>query len=123
MKDLEVGMYVRTDMGDISKIKSIWENERVFFENYVDIDWFTSDSFGISYLKKCKVSNSIIDLIEVGDYVDGYKVTDVYKPDGNEVFRIEIERNTLKGHIIDKSSRIKSIVTKEQFKDSEYVVE
>lgn len=68
-------------------------------------------------------SPNIIDLIEVGDYVNGYLVTDVYKPDGNEVFRIEIERDTLKGHIIDKSSQIKSIVTKEQMEQMEYKVE
>jgi len=114
---LETGMYVRTDMGDISKIKSIWENERVFFENKVGIDWFTSDSFGISYLKKCKARHNIIDLIEVGDYVNGYKVSKI--------------KNEIKGFgviIFDDDTsiheyNIKSIVTKEQFKSNEYVVE
>ena len=112
---LDVGMYVRTEKGKIDKIIGFDGALILFLYDFV-----------YGYIDEndiIKASNNIIDLIEVGDYVDGYKVTDVYKPDGNEVFRIEIERNTLKGHIIDKSSRIKSIVTKEQFKDSEYVVE
>lgn len=108
--ELRTNMYVRTDMGDISKIKSIWENERVFFENKVDIDWFTSDSFGISYLKKCKASFNIIDLIEVGDYVNGYKVTDKFDyllSFGNADWYMNEED-------------IKTIVTKEQFANIEY---
>lgn len=114
---LEVGMYVRTNMGDISKIKSIWENERVFFENKVDIDYFTSDSFNISYLKECKASHNIIDLIEVGDYVNGYKL--LYQDSHYSYFDID----TCDWIYIKKDEQIKSIVTKEQFKSSEYVVE
>ena len=115
---LEVGMYVRTDMGDISKIKSIWENERVFFENKVDIDWFTSDSFGISYLKKCKARHNIMDLIEVGDYVNGLEVyeTGIFGHNGKTFCRIY-------GNVAPfYNEDIKSIVTKEQFKANEYVI-
>ena len=68
-------------------------------------------------------SYDIIDLIQVGDYINGYLVTFVYKPDGNKVFRIERERDTLKGHIISKSEQIKSIVTKEQFNSIKYEVD
>lgn len=69
-----------------------------------------------------KARKNITDLLQVGDYVNGYLVTFVYRPDGNEVFRIELEKNTLQGHIISKSEQIKSIVTKEQFESIKYEV-
>ena len=67
-----------------------------------------------------KSSPNIIDLIEVGDYVNGCRVKNVYSPDGKSVFRIELEVDGLKGHIISKSENIKSILTKEQFESMEY---
>lgn len=129
---LEVGMYARTKKGTIFKViggnVDMWE---------IDIDYSylsnceNEDYHSYAYNKNnslfeeliVKTSYNIIDLIEVGDYVNGYLVTDVYKPDGNEVFRIEIERDTLIGHIINKSSQIKSIVTKEQMEQMKYRVE
>lgn len=121
-KELNIGYYIRTKDGFIGKITEISSNEKlhlflkaIYTDNY-KIDMVLEDEI-------IKSSSNIIDLIEVGDYVNGYLVTDVYKPDGNKVFRIEIERDTLKGHIIDKSSQIKSIITKEQFESMEYKVE
>lgn len=70
-----------------------------------------------------KASYKLIDLIDRGDYVNGYRVRFVYRPDGDKVFRIEIEKDTLQGHIISKSEQIKSIVTKEQFENMAYEVE
>ena len=114
---LEVGMYVRTNRGDITKISKILENERVFFEDKVDIDYFTSDSFGISYLKECKASHNLLGndkepcLIEIGDYVNGFPV-------------IHKENDILKcGLLVQfKENEIKSIVTKEQFESMSYKV-
>ena len=71
---------------------------------------------------KQKANYNIIDLIQEGDYVNSYLVTFVYKPYGDKVIRIELERDTLKGHIISNSKRIKSIVTKEQFESVKYEV-
>ena len=111
---LEVGMFVRTKQGEIHKIKSI-NNEFIEYEN----------GFGVPYEQKDYIVNANYNpknLVEIGDYVDGYLVNEVYRPDGNEVFRIEIERCTLRGHIIDYYSPIKSIVTKEQFESMAYKV-
>ena len=119
---LEVGMYVRTNMGDISKIKSIWENERVFFENKVDIDYFTSDSFGISYLKECKASHNIIDLIEVGDYVNGHLIKAVYLDGVTKYIKLDNAYENGEG-TRTYSEDIKSIVTKEMYSSVEYRVE
>lgn len=126
---LEVGMYVRTNMGDISKIKSMWENERVFFEDKVDIDYFTSDSFGISYLKRCKASHNIIDLIEVGDileinnekyeviYDESYEKLGILIPSKKE---LSIRHSSLE--YVFKKYKV-SIVTKEQFESMKYSLE
>lgn len=123
--ELEVGMYVRTDNGDITKISSIWENERVFFENKVDIGYLSSDSFGIGFLNKCKASHTLLGdseepcLIEVGDYVNGSKVQEI----GEGYVEIE-EYSGLNNDMpcVVKTEDIESIVTKEQFSQMEYKV-
>jgi hypothetical protein len=130
-KELNIGDYVRTIYG-IKKITDIICGQDIRFDNtdgfdedllkYHDYDGISKNSHTWEEIVIGKPSKNPIDLIEVGDYVNGYLVTDVYKPDGDEVFRIEIERDTLKGHIIDKSSQIKSIVTKEQFESMEYKI-
>lgn len=120
---LEVGQFVRTKDGKIGK----YFGEKAYEPNKIAI-WTNTTEEGIKVTPVIdkntivKASYNIIDILEEGDYVNGYLVTDVYKPDGNEVFRIEIERDTLKGHIIDKSSQIKSIVTHEQMEQMEYKV-
>lgn len=121
--ELKENMYVRTKDGKIGKLMGYMASN----ENKIAI-WTNTTEEGIKITPVIdkdaiiKVSYNIIDILEEGDYVNGYLVTDVYKPDGNEVFRIEIERDTLKGHIIDKLSQIKSIVTKEQMEQMAYKV-
>ena len=128
--ELEVGKFVRTKYGTIGKIIAIdlAKPRQEKYPNHPSKKYWR-DKILISYYKGwittqniIKASYNIIDILEKGDYVNGYLVTYVYKPDGNEVFRIEIERDTLKGHIIDKSSQIKSIVTKEQMEKMAYKV-
>ena len=124
MKDkLEVGMYVRTNMGDISKIKSIWENERVFFKNKVDIDWFISDSFGISYLKKCRASYNIIDILEEGDYVNGHRVDKVVIDSKCSYVLLEEVGCYVDSQEDIADYEIKSIVTSQQFESMQYEVD
>ena len=129
--ELEVGMYVRTKITDncncvyIRKITEIDTGKALLNQICIDediIDGWGDERIWIDVEDISKASHNIIDLIEVGDYVNGYLVNEVYNPTGNEVFRIEIERDTLKGHIISDNSQIKSIVTKEQFLSMEYKV-
>ena len=122
---LEVGMYVRNSFYGIGKINRLYKDQsgkiwyNVKFKCYED----NENHCGICEQSKgFKASHNIIDLIEVGDYVNGYLVTDVYRPTGDEVFRIEIERDTLKGHIIDNSTQIKTILTKESFENNCYKI-
>lgn len=102
---LEEGIYVRTKDGEFGKINKIIgkyifinTNQYAHFKHHIKI-----------------TSNNIIDLIEVGDYVNGSEVT-------------SIEENGWLGFgdndwYIPNSGGIKSIVTKEQFESIKYSLE
>ena len=99
---LEVGMYVRTKKGTIYKFD-------------------TNNSMAKNGAKKYMVncSYNIIDLIEVGDYVNGLLVTRICE---------DIETNekyiNLYGSVSEwEQEDIKSIVTKEQMEQIAYKVE
>jgi len=65
-----------------------------------------------------KSSSNIIDLIEVGDYVNGVLIDSIEKDDtGKYVFGYGA---TLTGETWFYNDEIKSIVTKEQFEGMEY---
>lgn len=114
--ELKEGMYYRYK-GQIGKYQKITELDR-----YADFTNNYNRYTGFELLNNSKFSNNIIDLIEVGDYVDTHKVIDVYSPDGKRVFRIELEVDGLKGHMRCESKDIHSILTHEQFERMEYKV-
>lgn len=115
MEEIKIGEYVRTKNGYIAKFihvnntlgvlefdKTIWE------KSYVP-----KQTISFSDLKKRVIKHSfnIIDLIEVGDYVNGAEVIWV-----NDHYVHCNERDT----IDYTENEIKSIVTKEQFENAEY---
>lgn len=120
---IEVGEYIRTKQGDISKVGYV-DEENIFLEDSV---WSKNDLYektNVLYFDDeeiAKHSKNIIDLIEVGDYVNG-----------NKVHSVDYSTSTQTGEkylVIDKiyqsvkyfyEKDIKSIVTKEQFKNMEY---
>lgn len=115
MEEIKVGEYVRT-RGIIGKLARI-EYDKVD----VSLKWYVLDrgNYGISYVNKPyieKHSFNIIDLIEVGDYVNGYKV--LYQASCYSYF----DTDTCDWIYIKQDNQIKSIVTKEQFKSREYEV-
>lgn len=126
---LKVGMYVRTKNNGICKLY------REFHEDSVDvgigvfpeIDGFFIDKEEINYIEKdniLKSNKNIIDLIEVGDYVNGYKVLEIIK--GFKVLVDKLELNTYDGNYYLKqftNNQIKTILTKEVFKANEYRME
>ena len=97
--ELEIGMYVRTINGKI---------------------WVITSQRAISGHKKdiINASYNIIDLIEVGDYVNGYKVLNVL--DFNDNTRMLSLDKIYDSKITNED--IKSILTKEQFESMEYKV-
>lgn len=109
---LEKGMYVRTKDGEIFDChvgeqmgKPIYYPKKSKTNGYID------------WNEVYKQSENIIDVLEVGDYVNGYKVTEI----DPITFRKEAYPNFWSNKIINDSD-IKSIVTKEQFKQMEYKV-
>ena len=138
--ELKEGMYVRNENG-ISKYLGLgkdvltndesnqfkhYANQHLFDRNIFDVghDWgdtLSDEEFKNidKYIEK-EPSYDVIDLIEVGDYVNGYRVDLIDEIDG---------RKYLDLHYVECEWRytfnedIKSIVTKEQFNSVKYEVE
>lgn len=117
---LEVGMYVRTKEGYIAKIEYI-EDETVYCDKFLWIKYGEHVDFielnNEEDIKRIiKTSHNIIDLIEVGDYVNGNLVTSVEKEKD-----IWIGFGDYDLYITD-TNKIKSLITKEQFEAMKYKV-
>lgn len=114
MEPLEVGMYVRTKGGTIGilgdeitplRYEIINSNNQLYSEDNVRCDNIK------------KTSNNIIDLIEVGDYVNGTRVS--YIDDCKNAMRQYYYDYEDIGHYYEE---IKSIATKEQFEEMKYKI-
>lgn len=68
--------------------------------------------------KFIKASHNIIDILEVGDYVNGFKVIDIVE---NDIYISDFYAESCIGMV--KVKGIKSIVTKEQMEQMAYKVE
>lgn len=103
MKDIEVGEYVRTENGIIDKVDSLCG----MIENTVYLKqqslWFNMD-YIVNHSKQP------IDLIEVGDYVNGELITDKWDT------RISSIRSNF------SEEDIKTILTHEQFETNCYEI-
>lgn len=126
--EIEVGEYGRTNKGKIfifawlensdgkrytNKVLlgngKIFENKFYYFDDGEEI---------------VKHSKNIIDVIEIGDYVNGYKVISVYYDvidDKTECIELDLNNNYQYNFI--SARQIKTIITKEQMKSIEYKVE
>ena len=116
---MKIGDYVRTKHYGISKITDIYNEDKIELDNV--------NAFGIKgvcYMTEniIKSSPNIIDVLQVGDYVNGKKVIDTYTDyifDYSEGFKvIRFSEND----ILHNVNHIKSIVTKEQFSSMEYKI-
>lgn len=119
---LEVGMYVRTKNRGIAKFRG-WN---AYDENKVAIHTHNEGDIEITPIIDkntiIKASYNIIDLIEVGDYVNGYKVS--FKDNDYKPF-VQCDYPVQKGttnHYRFYEEAIYSIVTKEQFESISYKI-
>ena len=120
---LEVGMYVRfKDKRGIEYIRKIVEipKDNRYASLYLDKD--ANYSKGLSLKNVIKASYNIIDILEVGDYVNGDKVNEVVI---NEFSSYVILEGI--GHYVEdletvEAKDIETIVTKEQFEQMSYKV-
>lgn len=113
--EIEVGEYVRTKRGYIRKVIRRDMDKHIL----LDIGFE-----GANYLTKVeekedivKHSKNIINLVEVGDYVNGEEVIEVREQEG----KIYLMTGYVPQTYIKED--IKSIVTHEQFESIEYKVE
>ena len=112
-----VNEYVRTRAGHFYKITRIDENGLIYW-NKIQCGW------NMEQLKDIVVKHSknIIDLVEVGDYVNGYKVIGVTldpAPSGKCV-DIDCDKPSYESYLFE--NEIKSILTKEQYSQNCYKV-
>ena len=141
MEEIKVGEYVRTNWGITKLLKKeplvdypeqiiytfdklheeLWSGDLPNEMWQSEIDWETEE-YGNPFIKH---SFNIIDLIEVGDYVNGKRVfatENRINDNGEKVILTEnYDEWTDDGVISNKD--IKSIVIKEQFENIEYRLE
>lgn len=123
--ELKVGMYVITnDRMKIGKIKGFCTCEmcekRGFYEPIIDGDIIITDYDKSQGFHGYKFYDNPIDLIEVGDYVNGDKVTEemIKMRDKQGVFGLPDKHRVFIDEI-----KVKNIVTKEQFNSVKHEVE
>lgn len=124
---IEVGEYVRTpEEGYIGKLVEHIENalnyykidvgrEIIHCDNLRDNYIYSREGFGLKHSKK------LIDLIEVGDYVNGEIVTEIKEWNSSKdgYFRYAVTCH----YEIIRADEIKTIVTKEMMESISYKVE
>lgn len=115
--EIEIGDYVRTINGYIYKLLG----EQQYLDNTGETVDFIEDIV--------KHSKNLIDLVEVGDYVNGKKIEDILEPSikieyvAEKILCFETDYPIEKGLRCYHNCDIKSIVTHEQFASIEYKVE
>ena len=124
MEELKAGEYARTNgriykVLDMDNVFLYVDKEVRYSEEYnASIDYINRDEYEIE-----KHSQNIIDLIEEGDYVNGYKVLEIddIRNSNKKAFTI-FERN---GHCyvrLWKNEDIETILTKEMYTANCYEV-
>lgn len=123
---LEVGQFVRfKDKRNITYIRKIREipQDNRYASIYLDKE--ANYSKGLSLKNIIKASYNIIDILEVGDYVNGMEVTRISgtRYDKNDLHcYCEHNGNENWQQVMIPVKNIKSIVTKEQFEEMSYKV-
>ena len=123
------GMYVRYKYHNEQKIGKV---DFIIYNEFADENFIgLTNNEGIFEGKILKANFNIIDLIEVGDYINGYPVVDILECYDNDTKR-KINRIVYidkAGFEIDNrltivgNNDIKDIITKEQFNSMKYVIE
>ena len=125
--ELEVGMYVRTKCG-IEQIYRIDNNKTKWKYVYKLKEQDGDGCINIGILSSediLKASHNIIDLIEVGDYVNGYIVLDKQTDNlGEKYIECGCKDEIAYDYVYDTfyNKDIKTIVTKEQFEAMQYEI-
>lgn len=112
---IEVGEYIKSKAGCIYKITGIDENGRVYLDYCGDFSGW--NKYQVVDITK-KHSKNIIDIVELGDFVNGHLVVGVEQNIDKPNFVI-----TENGDIYYSKEKIKSILTHEQYEKNCYKME
>lgn len=124
--EIKVKKYVRTESGFIGKVIQVYKQNGLLDRILLDSRTIYCEDEGI-----IKHSNNLIDLIEIGDYVNGEKVIDIfeiYNKNEEQIGRkllteyrmAQYKGTDLKYYLYQDD--IKDIVTREQFNSRKYIV-
>ena len=116
------------DINKFGKMKITSKEKVIEPDEYMSETYYCCKSIMASSYKSeiVKHSKNIIDLIEVGDYVNGYRVTESKYKQFDKYYFIDIDCNDISfgwGIGVIPVDEIKSIATHEQFESIEYKVE
>lgn len=126
---IEVGEYIRTHTGKIAKANIInnvrYTNWSARARGKIELAGTKRILINGKYELEdiLKHSKNIIDLIEIGDYVNGYRVLEKTKIKNNEMQICILKDNNCSNWRTVNDKTLKSIVTKEQFASMEYRAE
>ena len=141
--ELKVGMYVRNERGIAKYLglgKDVLTNnesnqfkhyamQHLFDESIFDVGHDWGDTLSEEEFKNIdkyiigEPSESIIDLIQSGDYVNGELVVDKYYDYANKEWVLSTILNHHIRYNDNENNNIKDVVTKEQFNSVKYEVE
>ena len=120
--DIKAEEYVRTNRGYFYKIKKIRKSD---VSEEVYIVRAHGDNYNF-YLRKdniVKHSKNIIDLIEVGDYVNGYRILNIVNLANSDKKVFTICKSDFKDICrVWGEEDIETILTHEQMEENQYVV-
>lgn len=123
---LEIGKFIRTPYG-IRKIVNITKDDGYGKPKVrvIELDRHLNTPYKFDYIfytdenviKKCKTSYNIIDILEKGDYVNGYPIYEIveYENDTRAIVIADDNKS-----IIWKKQNIKSVITHEQMEQMAY---
>ena len=125
--EIEIGEYGRTNFGEIIKFAWLEDSEGKTIKNKVILINRNKVSNDFYYFHGeeniVKHSKQLIDLIEVGDFVNGYKVISVdYDVMNDTTECIELDLNSNYQYNFISIRQIKTILTKEQYNINCYKV-
>lgn len=128
---LEVGMYVRTKRRtlqppQIARIRNMSKDSGYKNQYYIELDKNLIPSYEYHIYEEDieNAKHSPIELVKVGDYVNGYKITSIQEIDKYYLKRLLYSTDESCDSFIRlfNNDDIKSIVTKEQFEAIQYKV-
>lgn len=122
MSEIKIGEYVRNESGYIHKIDSVDKLTNFYIDEENNIrEWVGETVLGDVVSEKIvKHSKNIIDLIEIGDYVNGIEVYKGKVTSGKEKLLV---RNNIINSMSLEVVKIRTILTHEMHEQNCYKVE